>query len=242
MSRSSSIQSEAYGYLSDVPPLYPHDEDYNEHDHTEVSSDWIESTKNLENQFQQRYQILKAAYEDRIKQLSVALEETCNEIASNEIIHSLKEDPTSLIFVPNFIQDILFSHLKSDREKYLLEVLSHEVELKQRLQKQKEICEEQNQRIYSLQEEVGRGKEAEAMMSSMKKQIHTLNDSYQEISEQARDEISTAVHQKEAAEHKEASLKEQLRYLTESLQVVLSFLFVTQSTTGEISRIREVSH
>jgi chromosome segregation ATPase len=227
MSRSPSIQSEVYGYISDVNSLHPHDEYY--HDHTEMSSDWVESTKYLENQFHQRYQILKAAYEDRIKQLSATLEETCNEIASNEIIDSLKDDPTSSIFVPNFIQDILFSHLKSDREKYLMEVLNHEVELKHLLQKQKDICHDQNETIHSLQEEVQRGKEAEEMMSSMKKQIHTLSDSYQHISEQARDEISRAIHQKDAAELKEASLREQLSFLTESLRVNLSlFLYRTK--------------
>jgi hypothetical protein len=220
MSKSSFIHSDlnAGGYLSDVQSLHHTDSTYH-YENTEASSDLIETTKFLDKQFQQRYKILKTAYEDRIQQLSLTLEETCNHIASNEIIESLKEDPDSSIFVPNFIQDILYSHLKSDREKYILDILNYQAELKHSLHNQKQICEEQNETILSLQEEVDRGKEAEEVISSMKKQLQTLNEHYQQLSEQATDKISTAIRQKEAAELKETSLREQLRHVTETLQV-----------------------
>jgi hypothetical protein len=220
MSKSSSIHSDLYGggYLSDVQSLHHTDSMYH-YENTEISSDLIDTTKLLEKQFQQRYNVLKTAYEDRIQQLSSTLEETCHHIASNEIIESLKEDPTSSIFVPNFIQDILFSHLKSDREKYILDILNHQSELKHSLQNQREICQNQNETILSLQEEVERGKEADEIISSMKKQLQTLNEHYQQLSEQANDEISAAIRQKEAAELKEATLREQLRHVTENLQV-----------------------
>ena len=225
MSKSSSNHSDLHGagYLSDIHSFHhtdsltpPYDENY---ENTEISFDLLTTTKLLEKQFQQRYKILKTAYEDRIQQLSAILEETCHEITSNEIITSLKEDPTSSIFIPNFIQDILFSHLKSDREKYLLDVLSQLSEVKHLFQNQKEICQQQNETISSLQEEVERGREAEEVISSMKKQLMTLNEHYQQLSKQANEEISTANRQKEAAELKEATLREQLRHVTESLQV-----------------------
>lgn len=232
--RSSSIHEDGlYTNLSEVhslhrhshhPSSYPYDDDTNNYlvvsdNQTDISSDLIATTKYLEKQFQQRYNILKIAYEDRIKQLSSTLEETCHEIVSNEIIDSLKQDPTSSMFIPNFIQDILFSHLKSERENYILEILNHEAELKYLLQTEKDLCHQQNETILSLKQEIQQNKEADEVISSMKEQIKTLKERYQQLFEQNKEELTTAVKLKEAAELKETSLREQLRFISDNLQV-----------------------
>ena len=214
MSRSlrSSNRSEN-DYLSEVLSQQ------NDENITEISSDLIESTKYLENQFKTRYLILKNAYENRIQQLSMTLEETCNQIASNEIIDSLKEDLTSSIFIPSIIQEIFLTHLKSDRERYILEILQKENELKILLQNQQEICQNQNLTILSLENEVQRGREANEIIIKMREQITNLTEQYKQMSLKAQEEISTSIHEKDATILRETSLQQQLTHLNESLQV-----------------------
>lgn len=228
---SSSIKSDN-GYLSDILSQksdnnynnsYNNNSSYmnnnNNNNETDISLDLIESTKYIENQFKQRYNILKNAYENRIQQLSLTLEETFNEITTNELIDSLKEDSSTLVFIPNIIQDIFLTHLKSDREKYLIESLNKENELKLLLQNQQEICKNQNETIISLENEIERGRDTNDMMIKMREQISNLNEQYKQMSLQAQEEITNVQREKDAALLRESSLQQQLNLMNETLQV-----------------------
>lgn len=104
------------GYLSDVPT-------HHSNAVSEASQDLIASTKVLENHFRDKYQVLRSAYEYRIKKLSEAIQNICGDILSDELIKQLKNDPSTLLYVPSHISEIIERFLVSDRENYVHELI-----------------------------------------------------------------------------------------------------------------------
>jgi hypothetical protein len=72
---------------------------------------------------QQRYNLLKQAYEERIEQLSQVVHNTCAKLLSDEVFIELKGDRTSAAFVPSHLSEVISASLHGEREEYIHELL-----------------------------------------------------------------------------------------------------------------------
>lgn len=104
------------GYLSDVPTL-------GSNAGSEVSVDLVAQTKVLEKHFRDKYQILRSAYEQRIKDLTSVIQSACSNLVSDELIVEMKGDRASSAFIPTHINEVITRHLDSEREKFMHELL-----------------------------------------------------------------------------------------------------------------------
>ena len=73
----------------------------------------------MEQSFKDKYEIMKRAYESRIEQLSQVIQETCQQLLSDEILANMKGDPTSQDYIPAHLQELLSSHIHGERERYI---------------------------------------------------------------------------------------------------------------------------
>jgi hypothetical protein len=72
---------------------------------------------------QQRYNLLKQAYEERIEQLTQVVNSTCAKLLSDEVFIELKGDRTSAAFVPSHLSEVISASLHGEREEYIHELL-----------------------------------------------------------------------------------------------------------------------
>ena len=61
----------------------------------------------LDATYQDKYNLMKSAYEQRITQLSEVIQDTCMSICNDELLNSMKLDNTSSAFMPAHISEIL---------------------------------------------------------------------------------------------------------------------------------------
>jgi exonuclease VII large subunit len=115
LTSSSHLHELSDGYISDVPT-------YHSAASSEISADLITSTKILENHFKEKYQTLRKAYEQRIKQFSETISNLCNSVYNDELLQQLKNDKTSSLFIPSHLTEIIDHHLSNEREKFLQEL------------------------------------------------------------------------------------------------------------------------
>lgn len=126
--QSQVVVDAAEGYLSDVPTL-------GSNAGSEVSLDLVAQTKVLEKHFRDKYQILRSAYEQRIRDLTNVVQSACSNLVSDDLIVEMRGDRASSAFIPVHINEVITRHLDSEREKFLHELLqkysSLEIELGQ---------------------------------------------------------------------------------------------------------------
>jgi hypothetical protein len=199
------------GYLSDVQSQHEHD--------SEISSDLVESTKILESQFKKKYQVLKSSYEQRLHLLSATLEDTCQQILTDEIIDSMKSESASFVFIPSLIQELVQTHLRSDREKFILELIENENRLKMEIQKRDLSIDSLNQNIQSISEGNKVAKGAQYQVDVLKDQLLQLENKYREMNVEAQEELSIARREKEASDSRERTMRQELDRALEELAV-----------------------
>ena len=170
------------GYISDVPT-------HHSNAASEISQDLIASTKVLESHFKEKYQILRKAYEQRIKQLSDVIQNMCSAFYADELLQQMKNDKTSALFIPSHLNEVIDHHLQSEREKYVQELLLRTSSLELELN--------QAQRTISIQQEELRKKteSTEMIEKQCKQKLSAMKQSLQLKNEEC-DQLKLTLEQK----------------------------------------------
>jgi hypothetical protein len=196
-SHNSGAFTMSDGYLSDVPT-------HHSNAGSEVSQDLIASTKMLENHFKERYQMLRNAYEQRIKQLTGVVQNMCSSFYNDELLQQLKSDRTSAFFIPSHLNEIVENHLHSEREKYVQELLqknstleaelttirkhfhSQQEELRHKVESFQSLERQQQQKLTGLKQALQlKSEECESLQLTLEQknhQVHILERSYEQNS------------------------------------------------------------
>lgn len=171
------------GYISDVPRTH----DYAQSD---VSHDFVESSRTLERNFQDKYKMLRQAYEDRILKLTNVIEETCSKLFNDELLNELKNDKTSAAFIPAHLSEIISNQLQSENERHLHTLFEKlgvvEVE---KIAYQKSIVDLKKQ-LVTVEKELAESKRTGAACVPLTQNIHNLEKNFREYVESSTEEIA----------------------------------------------------
>lgn len=205
------------GYLSDVPTQASNvpSED--------ASHDLIFSARMLEQSFKDRYRVLRAAYEQRIRQLSDVIQDACAALFSDELLNEMKSDKTTSAFIPAHLSELLDRHLQSERERYIHQILTHMSIVDVDLAKAKEKSTAQQQRISKLEAEVARGRRVELSMEPLKEKLSTAERELEEIklnNEDLRQTIGDLRHINTELEGDVADARQQLAAANADLEAL----------------------
>lgn len=171
------------GYISDVPSQASFAQ-------SDVSNDLIVSTKVLEKHFKDKYNALKQAYEQRIRQLSDVVHETCNNLITDEILMEMKNDKTSSAFIPAHLSEVINSHLESERERFIHSIVTKVASLELDLSKSAATNKSLTQKISHLEKELVKGRQCEQELPPLKEKLKNLEHQYRDLISQTDKEIS----------------------------------------------------
>jgi len=139
------------GYVSDVPTQASDD----------ASVSLVQSARVLEHTFRDRYNVLRAAYETRIKSLSDVIQDACASLFSDELLNEMKQDKTSSAFIPAHLSELLDKHLENERERYIHQLVSHLSTVETELVRAREKNAALISRVGKLEESCAAGRRAE---------------------------------------------------------------------------------
>jgi len=192
------------GYLSDVPSHRSVTA------HSDVSHDFIESSKTLERNFIDKYKILRDAYEARVMKLSEVVESTCAKLFSDEVLKELQNDKASAVFIPAHLSEVISNSLLSENERYIRSITEKVSTLEISESKARLLIAEQRDKIQALELEAASGKQsAEAQAAAAQRQSN-IERRYQEYVETTDEEIASLKAKNEEVRFKEKQLSNKL--------------------------------
>ncbi len=175
--------SDSYdGYLSDVPSQASNAP-------SEISQDLVASTKVLEKHFKDKYKVLRSAYEQRIKQLSEVVQETCANLFSDELLNEMKNDKTSSAFIPAHLSEIIDRHMESEREKFIHQAVTKLASLELELGKTVDANSSLKHKISLMEKDVVKGKKAEMTIPPLREKLNNIENQYKEYLKRTENEM-----------------------------------------------------
>lgn len=147
----AALLNDDEGYVSDVPTQASDD----------ASVSLVQSARVLEHTFRDRYNVLRAAYETRIKSLSDVIQDACASLFSDELLNEMKQDKTSSAFIPAHLSELLGKHLENERERYIHQLVSHLCTVETELVRSREKNAALISRVGKLEELCAAGRRAE---------------------------------------------------------------------------------
>ena len=224
------------GYLSDVPSQASFAQ-------SEVSNDLIVSTKVLEKHFKDKYNALKHAYEQRIRQLSDVVHETCNNLISDEILLEMRNDKTSSAFIPAHLSEVINSHLESERERFIHSMVTKVASLELDLSKATATNKTLSHKISLLEKENVKGKQCEEALPPLKDKLATLEHQYRDLVSQTDKEIGQLKNKNaelsSLLKNSEHKLDDTTQHLKDKLVECESFRVIIDEKSREVHHLEE---
>lgn len=198
----ANISENGDGYLSDV-------QTNNSNNASEVSQDIYTSTRLIEQHFKDKYRFLRDAYEQRIRQLTEVVNNTCENLFSDELLIEMKSDKTSSAFIPAHLGELIDKHLEGDREKFIHEIITQLCSVKVELLNCQETIILKNITIGKLESEVIRGRKAESAIGNIQKKSLELRRQFDDISSHSEESMRTLQAKYDLLNNHDNLLKEQ---------------------------------
>ena len=134
-----------------------------------------------EKSFKDRYEIMKRAYESRIEQLSQVIQETCQQLVSDEVLANMKGDPTSQDYIPAHLQELLSTHVHSERERYIHDLVTRVASLESSGKQSADKVQVQERKIRHLESDVSKGRKAEVALDALFNKFGELERKHEEL-------------------------------------------------------------
>ena len=173
----------ADGYISDVPSRVSNSP-------SDVSNDLVQSTQALEQNFKDRYRLLKATYESRLKQLSGVIANACTHIVEDDIVKEMKTDTTSVSFLPAHICEIVENFLHSERETLVRQLIAKNTALESDMKKSKSVNAGLLERSNHMEVEISKGRRAELQLTALQSRTANIEREFEKFSKQADADIA----------------------------------------------------
>ncbi len=157
---------------------------------SEIDNDLVVSTKVLEKHFKDKYNILRSAYEQRIKALSEVVQETCTNLFSDELLNEMKNDKTSSAFIPAHLSEVITQHLEGERERFIHQIVTKLSSMELELDKNVDINSTLNAKILSMEKDNLKGRKAESAVQVLKDKVNSLETQYNQLKSRTENEIS----------------------------------------------------
>jgi len=139
------------------------------------------STRLIEQKFKDKFQILRNAYEDRIRDMSVKLQETFANLSGDEVLQEMRHDKLSSAFIPAHLVEVLNAHLKSDREAHIHRLNEKLASLELENNNLNNLNENSIKKIKALESEFNKSKKMEAHLHTLKDKYISLERQYNEL-------------------------------------------------------------
>lgn len=190
------------GYISDVPGN-------NDYAHSDVSNDFVESSRTLERHFQDKYKMLRHAYEDRILKLTSVVEETCSKLFSDELLNELKQDKTSAAFIPAHLSEVISNQLHSERERHMHQMFEKVGVLEVENGKSNKLIVALKKQLAASDRELTEAKRAGASCAPLTQNMQSMEKNFREYVESSSEETAVlqATIEKLRANEKQLSNK-----------------------------------
>lgn len=158
-------------YLSEVNT---HNSDLNYRSDSDASADFIASARTLEQGFKYKFRILRNAYEERLVNLSQIVESSFGALINEEIGSEMRNDPTTLGYLPAHLAEVFTSHLHDEREAFLADTLQKLSHLEAQAARKDEIVDETLAKMERLQAEVNESRHKELEMDPLRYRLKEL--------------------------------------------------------------------
>ncbi len=135
----------------------------------------------MEQSFKDKYEIMKRAYQSRIEQLSQVIQETCQQLVSDEVLANMKGDPTSQDYIPAHLQELLSTHVHSERERYIHDLVSRLASLESAGRQSADKVLVQERKIRHLESDVSKGRKAEVALDALFMKFGDLERKHEEL-------------------------------------------------------------
>lgn len=174
--------------MSDVPNYDPMRAGSDAVASSDISQDLIVSTRHLEQHFKDKYVRLRQVYEQRIRQLTDVVTDTCASLFTDEMVEEMRADKTSSAFLPNHLYEVINKHLESERERFIHTLVSKLGTLEVDMSKSQEIIASQSAKMNKMEAEISRGRRIEVAFENMREKLSKLEDQYDKFRLQTEEE------------------------------------------------------
>ena len=203
-------------YLSDVNT---HNSDINYRSDSEVSADFVASAKTLEHGFRYKFRILRQAYEDRLVNLSQIVETSCGALISEEIGHEMRNDATTLGYLPAHLAEVFNSHLHDEREAFLAETLKRLKTLELQASRKDEIVDETLAKMEKMEAEMNACRHRELEVEPMRYRLTELEQQLHVLQRESKAEAAELTQKNEALRRENQQLSASLTEMRSVLEV-----------------------
>jgi hypothetical protein len=177
---------------------------------SEVSRDLVESTKVLEKHFKDKYNVLREAYEQRIKQVSSMVEDTCSKLFSDELLLEMKNDKTSAAFIPAHLSETIGNHLQGEAERHV-HLLLQKLSAAELMQNQSTTTiATLVRKLEGFRSDLNESKANESAMAPLAQKLHSLEGNYRLYSEQCERELDNMRNEKQRLELRDQQIVSKL--------------------------------
>ncbi len=157
-------------------------------DESKISNDISSATAKdvLESAYQDKYNLMKSAYEKRIVQLSEVIQDTCMSICSDELLNSMKLDNTSSAFMPAHISEILNVHIDGERERYIHDMVQKTASLEVQSSQSNEKVIQMTAKIAKLEIKVDKGRKTQNSLDLLQEKMRLMEEQYNKLSSESQ--------------------------------------------------------
>lgn len=213
-------------YLSDVNT---HNSDTNYRSDSEASVDFVASAKNLENGFKYKFRVLRQAYEDRLVNLSQIVETSCHALITEEVGAEMRNDATTLGFLPAHLSEVFSNHLNDERERYLADTLNKLNALEFQVARKNEIVDESVAKLEKMEIEISRCRHRELEVDPMRQRLAELEEQFQKLGHDSKEEAGALTRRNEELTRENHKLISELSDLKSTLDTHSSQYEIHQS-------------
>ena len=160
--------------------------------------------------FRDRYELLRLAYERRVRELGLGLRDTCARLLRSEVVDELARDPASSAFIPGHIAEVVSAHLLAERETSLHESLDRLSALELALRQTEEALRRSQTRAGELEAGLAESQRALRALQPLEERLRRLEAEYRGLETSAAESV-------EALEADKSALEERLRSLSDEL-------------------------
>ena len=165
-------------------------------------------------EFRDKYELLRAAYEQRILHLSRTVRDVCGEIVSSEVISELRKDAISSAFIPGHITEVLSAHLHTERESFVHETIEKLSETELRLRAKENTLHDCMTRISELETSLNESNQMIHLFQPMSDELRAIKEEYEFMRDSSNEEASSLRGATEELEEKVRQLSQQLDFKT----------------------------
>jgi len=233
------------GYLSDVPgPSSIADSETSSRAggmKQPGSPSYLVHPNEMEQVFKQKYDFLRDAYEQRIKQLATAIEGGMTNFLSDEILGSMSEHGVTAAYIHQHLAEVFDDHLKNDRERYIHQSLSKISTLETDLKAANDLNGSNLSKMQKMKTEIEKLKRDVQVIEPMRKTQVSVEEKCRHLEKQFGDDREELLKQNEHLQEHNTKTTQQLMEALETNENLEkeceAFRKETMTKTMEVSRL-----